>query len=230
MLNHYWFVLGILRLSRIPGGNMFGHAPMPSMVHSKPKLLIKAKAKRRLAIWMSLKVFPSFGCRSFWVTKALSIQKTRGFLQQGSFQGLFISSIATSGLQSNKHQLKQKHVSQECSLLNLRSSWNHHRWCHRPFAIVGTTTISQSLLASTSGNAEMGADNRFTDVTLVAVAGSLVWSRLKRKSIQTDLWYPMWEPVILRLNGTVATLTQAHVILYQSARKEVQKNWQDLVI
>ena len=87
MLNDYWFVLGILQLSRIPAGDLFEHAPiksMPSMVHSKPKLLIKATRRfrstpRRLASWMSLKVFPSLGCRSFWVTKDLTIQKKKLF-------------------------------------------------------------------------------------------------------------------------------------------------------
>lgn len=133
--------------------------------------------------------------------KRFNHTRKRSVLQQGSFQDLFISSIATSGLQSNKHQLKQKHVSQECSLLNLRSSWNHHCWFHRPFAIVGTTTISQSLLASTSGNGRNGSQRQ-------------IYRR--HTGMQSE------SPVILRLIGTVATLTQAHIILCQSAREGVQ--------
>lgn len=94
MLNDYWFVLGILQLSRIPARDLFEHAPiksMPSMVHSKPKLLIKATRRfrstpRRLASWMSLKVFPSLGCRSFWVTKDLTIQKKEAFCSKDHFK------------------------------------------------------------------------------------------------------------------------------------------------
>lgn len=65
--------------------------------------------------------------------------------------------------------------------------------------------------------AEMGANDRSTDVALVAVADD--W-----KESQFKLIFGMQSesPVILRLIGTVATLTQAHIILCQSAREGVQ--------
>lgn len=65
--------------------------------------------------------------------------------------------------------------------------------------------------------AEMGANDRSTNVTLVAVADD--W-----KESQFKLIFGMQceSPVILRLIGTVATLTQAHIMLCQSAREGVQ--------
>ena len=143
--------------------------------------------------------------------KRFNHTRKRSVLQQGSFQDLFISSIATSGLQSNKHQLKQKHVSQECSLLNLRSSWNHHCWCHRPFAIVGTTTISQSLLASTSGNGRNGS---------------------QRQIYPTSHWYAIWESSYPEINWYRCNTHSSthHSVSVCKGRSSVQKNWQYLVI
>lgn len=64
--------------------------------------------------------------------------------------------------------------------------------------------------------AEMGANDRSTDVTLVAVADD--W---KEKQFKLIFGTQCESPVILRLIGTVATLTQAHIILCQSAREGV---------